>query len=115
MPFVKFITSAKLDADKRDAVRNAIWDAISIIPGKQPARTMVEICDEADLQLGPGGAPSIFMETRLYTRPPIDVKKEYSHVLAVKFQELLGIDASRMYFNVLEFNEWGSNGNYLSF
>lgn len=115
MPFVKFITSEKLDDAKRDAVRGAIWDAITIIPGKQPARTMVEICDDADLQFGPGGVPAIFMETRLYTRPPIDAKKEYSRVLASKFQELLEIDPSKMYFNVLEFNEWVSNGNYLSY
>lgn len=115
MPFVKFVTSVKLDENKRDAVRGAIWDAITVIPGKTPEVTMIEIQDQADLQKGPGGAPAIFMETRLFTRPPFDTKKEYCVKLFAKFQELLGVEPARMYFNMLEFNEWGSGGNYKSF
>ena len=115
MPFVKFVTSVKMDENKRDEVRNAIWDAITVIPGKTPEVTMIELQDGADLQKGPGGAPAIFMETRLFTRPPFDTKKEYCAKLFAKFEELLGVEPVKMYFNVLEFNEWGSGGNYKSF
>ena len=115
MPFVKFVTSEKLDESKRAQVRNAIWDAITLIPGKTPEVTMIEIQDQADLQKGPGGAPAIFMETRLFTRPPFDTKKAYCEKLFAEFNALLGVEPAKMYFNVLEFNEWASGGNYKSF
>ena len=115
MPFVNFVTSVKLDEAKRDAVRNAIWEAITVIPGKTPEVTMIEIRDGADMQKGPGGAPCIFMETRLFTRPPFATKQEYCRIMFAKFEELLGVEPAKMYFNMLEFNEWGSGGNYRSF
>lgn len=115
MPFVSFVTSEKLDARQRDSVRNAVWEAITVIPGKTPEVTMIEIRDGADLQKGPGGAPAIFMETRLFTRPPFASKEEYSRRLFTEFNRLLGVDPSKMYFNILEFNEWASGGNYKSF
>lgn len=114
MPFVNFVTSVKLDENKRDEVRNAIWEAITVIPGKTPEVTMIEIRDGADLRKGPGDAPAIFMETRLFTRPPMDSKKEYCQKLFAKFEELLGVEPAKMYFNMLEFFEWGSGGNYKS-
>lgn len=115
MPFVSFVTSEKLDARQRDSIRSAIWDAITVIPGKTPEVTMIEIRDGADLQKGPGGMPAIFMETRLFTRPAFDAKKQYCEKLFAKFQELLNVEPARMYFNITEFNEWGSGGNYKSF
>ena len=115
MPFVSFVTSEKLDARQRDGIRSAIWDAITVIPGKTPEATMIEIRDGADLQKGPGGAPAISMETRLFTRPKFDVKKLYCEKLFAKFQELLGVEPARMYFNIAEYNEWGFDGNYKSY
>ena len=115
MPFVKVVTSVKLDEKKRDEIRNAVWDAIVVIPNKTPEVTMVEISDCADLTKGPGGSPAIFMETRLFTAAPFGPKEEYHKKLFDCFQKITGVEPKNMYFNVLEFTEWGSGGNYKSF
>ena len=115
MPFVKFVTSVKLDEKKRDEIRSIIWDAVTVIPGKTPEVTMIEIQDGADLRKGPGGAPAIFTETRLFTTAPTDSKSEYSKKLFEGFERITGVVPARMYFNILEFNTWASGGNYKSF
>lgn len=115
MPYVKFVTSVKLDEKKREEVRTAIWDAVTVIPGKTPEVTMIEIQDEADIMKGPGGDPAIFAETRLFTTAPTASKEEYSKKLFETFEKITGVIPARMYFNILEFNSWASGGNFRNF
>ena len=115
MPFVKFVTSVKLDEKKREEVRSAIWDAVVVIPGKTPEVTMVEIQDGADMTKGPAGSPAIFTETRLFTTAPTAAKEEYSKKLFEAFEKITGVIPANMYFNVLEFNSWAAGGNFRNF
>lgn len=112
MPFVKFVTSEKLDAQKRDEIRNVIWDAVTVIPGKTAEVTMIEIQDCADITKGPGGAPAIFAETRLFTAAPTSAKSDYCKKLFEGFERIVGVSPAKMYFNVLEFDSWASGGSY---
>jgi hypothetical protein len=115
MPFVRFVSSVKLDEKKRDEIRGVIWDAVTVIPGKTPEVTMIEIQDGADLMKGPGGAPAIFAETRLFTAAPTGAKEEYSKKLFEGFERITGVSPAGMYFNIMEFNAWAADGSYMTF
>lgn len=115
MPFVSLVTSVSLSEEKRELVRNAIFESIAVVPGKSAAVTMVEIRDGADIRKDVSDAPAIFIETRLFTRPPFEAKRAYYKALSEKLNALTGVEKPRIYFNVLEFNEWGSGDDYKSF
>ena len=110
MPFVKVVTSVPLCAEKRAALREAVWSSIVLIPNKTPEVTMVEIQDNADLRKGPGEADALFTEVRLFTTPPSASKKAYAEAFFAKAEEVTGVKPDKMYLNFIEFNEWGSNG-----
>lgn len=115
MPFVKITTSQELDGPQREALRQAVWGAITLIPQKFPETTMIQIEDRADITKGPGGEPALFCETRLFTRPAFELKKAYTERISAAFAEITAVRPEKMYTTILEIDEWGSNGGYKHF
>lgn len=115
MPFISVITSVRLEGEAREKARKACYDAILLVPGKSADVTIVQIRDCADITKGNTGEATMFIEARIFTRPPFPVKKEFAQTLQKKLGAITGIAPSQIYLNILELQEWGSNGDYKSF
>lgn len=115
MPFISVTTSVRLEGEKREKAREAIYDAILLIPGKTKEVTMVQIRDCADITKGNTGEPAMFIQARMFTRPPFAAKREFVQAITKNLGEIAGIALSQIYVNVMEFYEWGANGDLKSF
>lgn len=112
MPYVKITTSVRLDETKREKLKSAVFDAITRIPGKTEEVTMLDIADGADIHKGNNAIPAAFVDTRVFTAAPQAGKDEYCKALGDALEDLLGIEKSRVYVNILEFNAWGSGSGF---
>lgn len=115
MPFINIVTSVRLEGETRERVRAAAYESILLVPGKTKEVTMVQLRDCADISKGDTGEPAMFVEARMFTRPTFAAKKDFAQEIMKKLSEITGIAPSQIYLNVLEFYEWGSNGDYRSF
>ena len=115
MPFISITTSVRLEGEAREQVRAAAYDSILLVPGKTKEVTMVQIRDCADLTKADTGEAAIFVEARMFTRPPMAAKKEFAQAIMKKLCEVTGVAPAQVYLNIIEFHEWGSNGDYRSF
>jgi phenylpyruvate tautomerase PptA (4-oxalocrotonate tautomerase family) len=115
MPFINVTTSVRLEGEVREKARDAIYEAITLVPGKAKEGTMVQIRDCADITKGNTGEPTMFIEARMFTRAPFAAKKEFAQAIQAKLSAILGVAPARIYLNILDLLEWGSNGDYKSF
>ncbi len=115
MPFISITTSVRLEGEAREKAREAAYEAILLVPGKSVEVTMVQIRDSADITKGNTGEPAMFIEARMFTRPPFAAKQEFAKTIQTKLSEITGVAPAQIYLNIMEFYEWGSNGDYRSF
>jgi phenylpyruvate tautomerase PptA (4-oxalocrotonate tautomerase family) len=115
MPFINITTSVRLDGPVRDQVREAAYESILLVPGKTREVTMVQLRDCADISKAGTGEPAMFIEARMFTRPSFDAKQAFVKDICARLSALTGVAPAQIYVNVLEFYEWGSNGDYRSY
>lgn len=114
MPYIHMQTSCAISADQRTALFKMLNETISLIPGKTPNVTMIQIDDHCTMQRAEDFAPCIFFELRMFKASPEEAKALYVKTVSEKLSDLLGVDQTRIYMNLMEFQTWGSGGIYKS-
>lgn len=112
MPYVNLATTKSIDAAARRALRDAIGETITLIPGKSYEVTMIRLTDNADIVKGRSDEPCLFMEVRLFTKTTLEAKKAFTEAISAKLYEILGVNDRYMYINYIELEGWGSGGAY---
>ncbi len=112
MPYINLSTSRTLSPQDKSDIFEIVNKNITLLPGKTPEVTMINLHDSCSMQKGHNEVPCIFVEARLYKQSPEADKAtfvaEFSKALSAK----LNVDLPNIYLNIIEFDAWGSNGAY---
>lgn len=114
MPYIGVKVSCKVDGEKELALKSALGQAITKIPGKNEDWLMVCIEDNQKIYFkGNNDAPSAYAEVKIYGKSTSKAYNDMTAALCEIFESLLGISPDRTYVKYEECSVWGWNGSTL--
>lgn len=109
MPFINVKTNAAVSKEKCEAIKSALGQAITALPGKSEQWLMVGIEPECTLYFQGSDAPCAMVQVQTY-----GTNASGTDVLTGKICEILGdnlsIPANRTYVSYFGTPNWGWNG-----
>ena len=109
MPFINVKTNAAVSKEKCEAIKSALGQAITALPGKSENWLMVGIEPECTLYFQGSDAPCAMVQVQTY-----GTNASGTDVLTGKICEILGdnlsIPANRTYVSYFGTANWGWNG-----
>lgn len=109
MPFINVKTNTAVSKDKMDAIKSALGQAITALPGKSENWLMVGIEPEQSLYFQGSDAPAAMVQVQTY-----GTNAQGTDALTAKIcdilQAQLSIPANRTYVSYFGTANWGWNG-----
>lgn len=109
MPYVHLTTNRNLSDLQKTNIKDCILDAIQSIPEKGIHNTMIHI-DSAYMFFREADKNCIFVELRVYKKQPEEAKQKFIDKMCNYLYEKLNIEKEYIYFNILELDNWVTNG-----
>lgn len=100
----------KLDCSEKEQLQKEVGEIMPLIPGKNIANTMQHIDDGCDIYMNGEKITGAFVDARLYQAAPKEAKAAWNDAICALLKKH-GIDG-RIYLNITEKDEWGSDGGY---
>ncbi len=110
MPFINVKTNAAVPAAKAEAIKTAMGQAITAIPGKSEHWLMVGIEPEQMLWFQGSSAPAAMVEVSVFGSASASAYDALTGKICGILTEQLAIDAARIYVKYAETSNWGWNG-----
>lgn len=107
MPFIEVKTNQTI-ADKA-ALKSALGEAITAIPGKSEAWLMVELEDKKDMYFKGSDEPCAMFEIAVFGKAGNDAYDDLTNRICDISEKLLGVAADRTYVKYSEIEHWGFN------
>lgn len=111
MPFINVKTNTAVSAPKAEAVKSALGQAITAIPGKSEHWLMVGIEPEQMLWFQGSDAPAAIAEVSIYGSASASAYDALTGKICAVLAEELGIAGNRIYVKYAEVEHWGWNGS----
>ena len=109
MPYVHLTTNYILSDQHKSDIKDYILEAIESIPGKSISNTMIHI-DSAYMFFKEKDKKAVFIDLRVYKVQPQEAKQEFVDKMCEFLKDYLNIEKEYIYFNILELDNWVSNG-----
>ena len=106
MPFINLKTNVEIK-DKAK-VMNALWELVSIIPGKTIERTMVSVEDKVAMGFAGNQEPCAMIETLVNPGTNMENNPEYCLAVINRVKEELDLPEKRIYATVAAVDCWRS-------
>ena len=111
MPFINSKISKKITKEQEVQIKEALGQAISLIPGKSESWLMLGFEDEYSLYFRGDNSQSIaFVEVSVFGSENPSAFDKLSGEICRIFGEVLGIAADHIYIKYEATNNWGWNG-----
>ena len=110
MPYIAINTSQDLDSAKKEKIKTTLGSMMSIIPTKNEAGLMIDFSGNRTIYKAGVKVDGAFVEVRLFGKSELEPKKKYTADVIAYLCGELGIKKENVYFNISEFDCWGSNG-----
>ena len=112
MPYIDVKTTAPVTEEKCRAIKSALGDAISLIPGKSEGWLMVGIDPEKKIWFrGDDSKDSAMVTVSVYGSVSDRDSSRLTGRITEILNEELGIDPDRVYVAYGEYDKWGWNGS----
>lgn len=111
MPFINVKTNTTVNKDKERAVKSALGQAITVIPGKSESWLMVEIEADKTIYFKGNDAPAAMVEVSVFGSANSAAFNKLTAAICTILNENLGIDQSRIYVKYEATSDWGWNGS----
>jgi len=112
MPYVQVNLSQTLSDDEKKTVSDLISKSISLIPGKTPEVTMINVADGCSMRMGYSTDPVIFIDVRMFRQSPHEGKNDFVREVTENLASMFNVNPGYIYFNITEHDNWGSNGAF---
>ncbi len=111
MPFISTRVSVPITDEKKEALREKLGRAISILPGKTEKWLMLEFAENCDLYFqGDNAQPSAFIEIKVFGKIPEECLEPMTKTICDIYETELQIRKKRIYVKYEEADKWGWNG-----
>lgn len=111
MPFINVKTNTAVSNEKEIALKTALGQAITAIPGKSENWLMVEIEPERKLYFKGDNAPAAMVEVSVFGSANSSAFNKLTDSICSILNEQLSIDCSRIYVKYEATQDWGWNGS----
>lgn len=111
MPYINVKTNAAVPAQKAEAIKSAMGQAITAIPGKSETWLMVGIEPEQMLYFQGSGAPAAIVEVTIYGSATASAYNALTGKITAILNSELDIAPNRIYVKYAETDNWGWNGS----
>lgn len=111
MPFINVKTNTAVPAAKAEAIKSALGEAITAIPGKSERWLMVGIEPEQLLYFQGSDTPAAMVEVSIFGGANASAYNDLTGRICSILNDSLCIDTSRIYVKYAETDNWGWNGS----
>ncbi|MBQ7046338.1 MAG: hypothetical protein IJN85_01175 [Oscillospiraceae bacterium] len=111
MPFINVKTNTAVSGDAETAIKSALGQAITAIPGKSENWLMVGIEPEHILYFKGDNAPAAMVDVSVFGGANPAAYSNLTGQICSILNTELGIDQSRIYVKYSETSNWGWNGS----
>ncbi|MBP3243083.1 MAG: hypothetical protein J6L99_04435 [Ruminococcus sp.] len=111
MPFINVKTNVSVSQDKADAVKSALGQAITTIPGKSESWLMVGIEPDYILYFQGSDSPAAIAEVSIFGGASSSAYDTLTGRISDILENALGITQDRIYVRYTETENWGWNGS----
>lgn len=111
MPFIDSKVTVKISAEKEEAIKKRLGQAIAILPGKSESYLMVGFEDEYSLYFhGDKCEKAAFIDVKIFGRATSDACNQMTGEICRIYREELDIPESNIYVSYQFIADWGWNG-----
>lgn len=111
MPLINVMTNAAVSKESETAVKSALGQAITAIPGKSESWLMVGIEPEHILYFKGDDSPAAMVEVSVYGNENPSAFSNLTEKICDILNMHLSIDRSRIYVKYEATSNWGWNGS----
>lgn len=111
MPFINVKTNAAVPADKAEAIKAGLGQAITAVPGKTEAWLMVAIEGDKAVWFKGTDAPAAMVEVSLMGAASSAALTDMTGRITDLLTDTLGLPADRIYVSYFSTDHWGWNGS----
>ena len=108
MPYIGVSTSKKLSDAQKDALKSALGEKISVIPGKTEKALMVDIADGHTMYFAGEKRELAFLDVRCYGSTEFSNQKAFTEAAFAAVQQATGLSEDSIYLTYSEFANWGT-------
>lgn len=110
MPFINVKTNVSVPEEKEAALKAALGQAVTILPGKSENWLMVGVEPDYHLWFKGTDEPAAMVDVSVFGNPNPPAYEKMTVTLCGIISEMLGVDKSRIYIKYSETPNWGWNG-----
>ena len=111
MPYIGVSTSKKLSDAQKDALKSALGEKISVIPGKTEKALVVDIADGHTMYFAGEKRELAFLDVRCYGSTEFSNQKAFTEAAFAAVQQATGLSEDSIYLTYSEFANWGTKGS----
>nr|WP_297173853.1 phenylpyruvate tautomerase MIF-related protein [uncultured Agathobaculum sp.] len=111
MPYIGISTSQTLSEVQKDALKKAMGEKITVIPGKSEAALMVDIADGHAMYLAGERRELMFIDVRCFGTTEFANRKAFTEAVFQAVQQVTGLPENAIYLTYSEFANWGTKGS----
>lgn len=111
MPYIAISTSKILSDAQKDALKTALGEKISVIPGKSEAALMVDITDGHTMYMAGEKRELAFLDVRCFGSTEFANKKAFTEAAFEAVRQTAGLPEDGIYLTYSEFANWGTRGS----
>lgn len=111
MPYIAVNTSLALSAAQKTALKDALGEKITVIPGKSESKLMVDISDGHTMAFAGVERALAFVDVRCYGTTEFPHKKAFTEAAFEAVRQTTGLADDAIYLTYSEFANWGTLGS----
>lgn len=111
MPFINVKTNVSVSAGKEEAVKSALGQAVTAIPGKSESWLMVGLQPDYKLYFKGESSPAAMVEVSIFGSAPSSAFEKLTAKVCDILNKELEIPPSRVYVSYSQTPDWGWNGS----
>ena len=113
MPFIRISIAKKISDETEQVIIDGLGKALSVVPGKDPQWTMVEVNDGMKLYFGGKKQEDmVFADVKYVGRQEFHKKREFTRAACQLIHETIGTPIDRICLTITEFDNWGAVGDF---
>ena len=111
MPYIAINTSKSLSAAQKEALKTALGEKISVIPGKGESKLMIDISDCHTMYFAGKQRELAYVDVKCFGATEFANKKAFTEAAFEIVQQTTGLPQDGIYLTYSEFENWGTSGS----
>lgn len=111
MPYIGINTSKTLSQQQKDALKSALGEKITLIPGKGESKLMIDIADGHTMYFAGEQRELAYLDVKCYGKTEFAHKKAFTEAAFEAVQQAFGLPQDGIYLTYSEFENWGTLGS----